>query len=192
MVLLATTACGGDLLGAPSDAGNDVPIVPVADASPPPSHDAGSVETGLPDAVAIQDGPVCGSESWSTVFADWVANSSGSQFYGWVFDRDIDFLRFVRQVAVNYQFVDPTTGMLCTAVDTCTYDPRTLRVSQQDVYHSNALGEFIGPDGKPYAWAYFPPLNRWFLSEGDRTPQGYRWIVEYNAGCSPDCPCDAG
>jgi hypothetical protein len=199
IALIATAACGGDLLGAPSDAGNDVPIVPTADASSPPFHDAGSGETSLPDAAAMQDGPVCGDESWSTLFADWVSEESAPTppaYYGWFFDRRADFLQFVRTIAVKFSFVDPTTGMPCnTTPGACTYDPTIPRVSPQDVYHSNALGEFIGPDGKRYAWAYFRPTNQWFLASADEPPQGpqgYRWIVEYNAGFSPDCPCDAG
>jgi hypothetical protein len=188
-VLATTGACGGDLLG------GDVPIVhPTVDASSP--GDGGSPETSVPDAAVVQDvasiesgGPVCGGgETWSTVLVPLLDASGPS----WQFDRMKDFLDFIRTIAVQYDFVDPATGMLCTQVATCTYDPRQLRISPQDVHHSNALNEFIGPDGRPYVWAWFPPLNEWLLVGGLVNPQGYRLLVEFNAGCSPGCACDAG
>jgi hypothetical protein len=200
LAVMAATACGGDLLGAPSDAGNDVPIAPTVDASSPPSHDAAASETSPPDANAVHDGsapdavgPVCGAESWSTVFESFVEVDAGYPFHElWWFSRRTDFLDFVRQIAVEYNFTDPSTGMPCTTVSTCTYDPTQPRSSPQDVTHSNAVHEFIGPDGKSYVWAYYPPLNDWFLVEADRNPQDYQLVVDFNAGCSPNCACDAG
>jgi hypothetical protein len=192
--LVVTAACGGDLLGATPDAGNVQPP-PQIDASSP--HDAGASEAFAPDAPAAQDasnadapGPACGG-SWTTVFESYV-ESTQNPTPVWVFDRRSDFLDFFRAMAVNFGFVDPATGVTCTEVPTCLYDPTMPRVSPQDVHHSNALDEFIGPDGRSYVWTYYPVMNKWFLAEATSEPQAYQTIVDYNAGCLPNCACDAG
>ena len=163
-------------------------MLPAIDASPPrgPTPDAMSPQDA---SAADATGPVC-SGSWLTVFDSFSAIDHPVGV--WAFDRRGDFMDFVRNIAVQYSFVDPTTGVTCTTIMSCTYDPTLPRVSPQDVTHSNALDEFIGPDGKSYVWTYYQPLNQWFLAEAERDPQAYRWIVEYNAGCLPNCPCDAG
>ncbi|HEX8790227.1 MAG TPA: hypothetical protein VF765_04695 [Polyangiaceae bacterium] len=112
----------------------------------------------------------------------------------WEFHRMRDFLDFARNQAVIYNAVDWQGNLLCPTymVETCTYDPTQARTSPQDVQHSNALHEYIGPDHRPYVWAYYPPLNEWFLVEQNRNPEGYQLLVDFNAGCSPNCACDAG
>jgi hypothetical protein len=195
IAVTATAACGGDLLGAPQDAGGDVPVAPAMDASSP--LDAGLVETSTPDGPAVQDGPgvdvgpVCGTESWSTVFGSFL--DAGAPL-NYVFYRRVDFLYFVRDLAVSYDAVDSQGNLLCPTyqVATCTYDPMQPRTSPQDVQHSNALQEFVGPDGRPYVWSYYKPFNDWFLVDGTRNPEGYQLLVDFNAGCSPNCACDAG
>ena len=194
IVVTATTGCGGDLLGAPSDASSDEPLVTAADASSP-TRDAGSGETSPPP---VQDGagvdavgPTCGSESWATVFGSFL-DAGAPLDQVWEFVRLPDFLDFVRNQAVIDNAVDWQGNLLCPThqVETCTYNPTLPRTSPQDVNHSNALNEFI--DGRPYVWAYYPPVNKWFLVDATRNPEGYQLLVDFNAGCSPNCACDAG
>jgi hypothetical protein len=195
MAVVGTAACGGDLLGTVPDAGGaDSVATTEIDASS--ARDAGSSEARAPDASSAPDGsnvdalgPACGG-SWSMVFASY-ADSAGSVPV-WTFDRLSDLLDFFRNLATIYDYVDPTTGMTCTTIETCPYDPRQPRVSPQDVHHSNALDEFIGPDGRSYVWTYYRDTNQWFAADAGLGPQQYQTIVDYNAGCLPNCACDAG
>ena len=194
IALLATAACGGEVLEATPDAGSDAAKIGAVDGSSP--QDAGSPEASPPDVATPPDGagaeevgPVCGG-SWSTVFSSF-ADPNGTADV-WVFDRQQDFLDFIRNIAVQHGFADPTTGVTCIQIDTCPYDPRLPRMSPQDVHQSNALNQFIGPDGRSYVWTWYQPLNQWFEAAAGYSPQGYAQITDYNAGCLPDCACDAG
>lgn len=196
IVLMATTGCGGELLGATADASSDEPLVPATDASLP-SRDAGSGDASPPP---VQDGsgadavgPVCGSESWATVFDSFLDGGAPLDPV-WEFRRLEDFLYFVRNEAVKYSAVDSQGNLLCptVTVETCTYDPMQPRTSPQDVQHSNVLHEFLCPDDRYCVWAYYAPFNAWFLVEQYRNPEGYQLLVDFNAGCSPNCACDGG
>jgi hypothetical protein len=155
-------------------------------------HEAGVAETSSPEAAALQDsGPVCSGGSWGAVFDSFHA-SAGNVEGLYEFLRRYHLLDWNRSIAVEVNLVDPTTGVLCTTVATCPYDPTLPRVSPQDVHHSDALGEYIGPDGRALVWTYYQPLNEYYILDRARNPQGYQTVVEFNAGCSAGCPCDAG
>jgi len=93
-----------------------------------------------------------------------------------VFDRHVDFLDFFRQRALTS---DPALCGGGTTVSTCAYDPTIPRSGPADIHHSNALGEFVGPDGDPWIWDYVQPRNHWIAVDENRSPTTYALVVEY-------------
>lgn len=92
------------------------------------------------------------------------------------FDRHGDFLNFFRQRALTY---DPALCGGGTTVSTCAYDPTVPRSDPADIHHSNALGEFVGPDGNSWIWDYVQPRNQWIAVDENTSPTTYAIVVAY-------------
>jgi hypothetical protein len=68
----------------------------------------------------------------------------------------------------------------CTSIDSCAYDP-TIRRPRQDIEtQSDIYNEFIGPDGRVYAWAYITDRNTWLFVDKDRNTATYKMVRDYN------------
>ena len=52
------------------------------------------------------------------------------------------------------------------------WSPTIPRSGPADIHHSNALGEFVGPDGDPWIWDYVQPRNRWIAVDENREEAG--------------------
>ncbi|HEX8789915.1 MAG TPA: zinc-dependent metalloprotease [Polyangiaceae bacterium] len=105
---------------------------------------------------------------------DWIG--------GYVFDRQIDFMDFFRNLAVIYNTVDAQGTLLCPtdSVETCTYDP-TIKGSANDpeaVFHSDPFNQFIGPDNRRWIWVYLQDANKWIAADRDRNVA--TWVMMYN------------
>jgi hypothetical protein len=94
---------------------------------------------------------------------------------GRVFYRKRDFLDYFRDLAVQHHKFD------CTSMDTCPYDPTVPRPRQDDEYRSDIYHEFVGPDGRRYAWVYIQDRNTWLFADRDRNTATYKIIRDYNA-----------
>jgi len=76
---------------------------------------------------------------------------------GHVFYRLQDFLDYFRDLAVQ-------NNAGCTDVQSCTYDPRDPKYSDQH-------NEFFGPDKRLWIWAYIPNRTRGLRSRRRSTPR---------------------
>lgn len=97
---------------------------------------------------------------------DWVG--------GRVFSREIDMLQYFRGLAVKHGRFG------CTALETCTYDPTKKRVVPADVQLSDDYHEFLGPDGRRYAWVYVQDRNTWVFADRDRNTASYKILNDFN------------
>jgi hypothetical protein len=93
-----------------------------------------------------------------------------------VFPRHEFLLDFFRQRALAS---DPALCGGGTTLITCAYDPTIPRSGPADIHHSNALGEFVGPDGDPWIWDYVQPRNLWIAVDENRSPATYALVVDY-------------
>lgn len=99
-----------------------------------------------------------------------------SEFSTYVFLRHEDLIDFFRARALKS---DPALCGGGTNVGTCAYDPTTPRSGPTDIHHSNALGEFVGPDGDPWIWDYVQPRNQWIAVDENQSPTNYALVVAY-------------
>jgi hypothetical protein len=99
------------------------------------------------------------------------------------FDRDQDFAQWAHLLAVQFSYNNcDENGLNCNAcvnASTCTWDPRVRQVKTTDLYHSDYLNRFIGPDGKSYIWGYFKSRNQWVLAEKDRNTAMYALMANW-------------
>lgn len=97
---------------------------------------------------------------------DWVG--------GKVFVRERDMLEFFRSMAVKHGRYG------CTTTESCTYDPTKHRVVPADIQLSDEYNEFVGPDGRRYAWVYVQDRNTWVFADRDRNTATYKIVNDYN------------
>jgi hypothetical protein len=101
----------------------------------------------------------------------------------WQFDREEDFLTYVRDIAVKFAFNDCDENgnncAVCTTVANCTWDPRIRQQKATDITQSDYLNRFIGPDGKSYIWGWFQSRNQWVLAEKDRNTAMYTLMTNW-------------
>jgi len=102
---------------------------------------------------------------------------------GWAFNRERDFLDYVRAIAVRAKFnVCNEYGqscVQCTSLDSCPWDPRNPApiatvLTQSDRYH-----RFQGPDGRTYIWGYIRSRNQWVLADKDRNIATYTLMLNW-------------
>jgi hypothetical protein len=102
---------------------------------------------------------------------------------GWVFDRERDFLDFVRKVAVdkNFQNCDENGQNCnpCTSLDQCTWDPRTLSPKTSYLTQSDRYNRFQAPDGRTYIWGFIRSRNQWVLADKDRNNASYTLMLNW-------------
>jgi len=105
---------------------------------------------------------------------DWVG--------GHIFYRFRDFLDFFAQMAVSFNFASPANGVDCThEFINCNYDPTHPRAFPSDTFFSDSYNEFVGPDGRRYAWSYLADRNTWVVVDRDRNTASYLIVRTYNA-----------
>jgi hypothetical protein len=97
---------------------------------------------------------------------DWIG--------GHVFWREIDALQYFRSMAVKYNKLG------CTQLETCTYNPMLRRAYAVDTHLSDDYHEFIGPDGRRWAWVYIQDRNAWVFVDRDRNTATYKIVNDYN------------
>jgi hypothetical protein len=98
---------------------------------------------------------------------DSVRNWIGGQ----VFSQLEYFLEYFRNIAVQNNWVDPTTGVACTDYATCSYDPRN---------GSDQHNEFFGPDKVQWIWAYIPDRNEYVAVKKEYNTASYIIVRNYN------------
>jgi hypothetical protein len=155
------------------------------------SLDASRTSDAISDSSAAHDAPgvACGT-SWDTLFMDW---GQAPWDGGYRFASQGAFEAFFVSMAQLDGLVVPAHDVDCGPDGaTCTYDPTQPRLSPQDIHYSDALHQFIGPNGHPYVWSYLTSLNEWVLVDQTTSPQSYQLLVTHNAGCMAGCECDAG
>jgi hypothetical protein len=95
----------------------------------------------------------------------------------WSFSRNADFLAFVDQIAVNYDFNNCDENgqncVECTSLAVCNWDPRNRQLTTSDLTQSDYTNRFIGPDGRTYIWGYLQSRNEWILADKDRNTAMY-------------------
>jgi hypothetical protein len=128
---------------------------------------------------------------WSQATHDPAYETFGNLQYqtwigSWTFDRPDDFLSFVRQIAINYNFQNcDENGLNCqpcttvTGVAGCSWDPRTRQVKPTQLTQSDYVNRFVGPDGKYYIWGWLESRNQWVLAEKDRNTATYTLMYNW-------------
>lgn len=92
---------------------------------------------------------------------------------GIIFTRQKDLQDYFRALAVKH-------GKLgCTSLETCTYDPLRPRADAAEQQQSDQLNEFVGPDGRRWAWAYIQDRNTWVVVDRDRNTATYKMVNDY-------------
>jgi hypothetical protein len=100
---------------------------------------------------------------------DWIG--------GWVFVREQDLIDFFKTVAVNSGGPPASSGLPpCTTFASCTYDVTNPQMVQQNPI----TGQFTGPDGLSYVYAYVPSRNDFVLAREDRNVATFKVISSYN------------
>ncbi len=127
----------------------------------------------IPTAVALfaQDthNPAFLGGGGRTEAKDWIG--------GWVFTREQDLIDYFKNIAVTSGGPPAATGLpQCTAFATCAYDVTDGSQVQQDP----VTGNFVGPDGLTYAYAYIPSRHNWVLARADRNIATYKNIINFN------------
>jgi hypothetical protein len=101
----------------------------------------------------------------------------------WPFTREVDFLQFVRDIAVKFDFPNCDQYGLncspCTSVDTCTWDPRTIQNNTNQITQSDYTNRFQGPDGHTYIWGYLLSRNEWILADKDVNTAMYALMLTW-------------
>jgi hypothetical protein len=103
---------------------------------------------------------------------------------GWVFERERDFLDFVRGAAVREDYQNCDENGLhcdpCTSLDHCTWDPRTRAAKTDYLTQSDRYNRFQSPDGRTYIWGYLRSRNQWVLADKDRNIASYVLMLDWN------------
>ena len=102
---------------------------------------------------------------------------------GWAFNRERDFLDFVRQSAVASHFQSCDENGLncntCTTLDTCTWDPRNQASKPTQLTQSDHYNRFQSPDGRTYIWGFIRSRNQWVLADRDRNIATYTLMLNW-------------
>jgi hypothetical protein len=107
---------------------------------------------------------------------DWIG--------GWVFYRQEDLINFFRTIALN-SCANNTDLCLtnCVNFDTCTYDvtdPTQVNQNLDGQIAGIPPGEFTGPDGLNYMYAYVASRNEWVVARQDRNIVTWQALVNFN------------
>ena len=94
---------------------------------------------------------------------DWIG--------GWVFTREQDLIDFFKTIAVN---AGGPSSAPCLSFEACTYDVT------QDSSQDPQTGQFIGPDGLTYVYAYIASRNNWVVARQDRNIATFKVIEAFN------------
>jgi hypothetical protein len=101
----------------------------------------------------------------------------------WTFNREEDFLTYLRRIAVNYNFQNcDENGQNCNPcvdANTCTWDPRNRQQKPTQLTQSDYTNRFVGPDGKYYIWGWFQSRNQYVLAEKDRNTSTYSLMFNW-------------
>jgi hypothetical protein len=104
----------------------------------------------------------------------------------WTFNRLEDFLAFFQDLAVQRGFAVPPLGINCDTLADCNgangntvYDPRNPQAFPSDIYYSNNLNEFLGPDGRRYIWIYIYDRKQWVVCDEDRNVATFQAMLAY-------------
>jgi hypothetical protein len=226
-------ACGGlvqptpeaDDSAGPADAGPSIP--PAEDAAVDAAVDASlapdSSSSLGPDGASSLDADSSGRPAWCASFVAaeraLAAIASQVEMDGsipspvpvgpgvWALGgRGIDpwplLIGFFRSLDVSSCAADLPSASdcsVCQQVATCTYDVTDPAQVQQ----STETGEFVGPDGNEWVYAYVPSVNAIVIAEESLAPTtDVDLIVFYNEapsgvdpnrlGCVPECGCEPG
>ncbi len=102
---------------------------------------------------------------------------------GWAFNRERDFLDFVRATAVKGQFQNCDENgnncVPCTSIDKCSWDPRTQAARAIQLTQSDRYNRFQAPDGRTYIWGYLRSRNQWVLADKDRNIATYALMLTW-------------
>ncbi len=102
---------------------------------------------------------------------------------GWAFNRERDFLDFVRQSAVATKFANCDENGLncspCTSLDKCTWDPRTQQARAAQLTQSDHYNRFQSPDGRTYIWGFIRSRNQWVIADKDRNIATYALMLNW-------------
>jgi hypothetical protein len=105
---------------------------------------------------------------------------------GYYFTRLPDFLTFFQDLAVQRGFKVPQLNINCDTLADCNgangytaYDPRTPQAFPSDVFYSNNLNQFLGPDGRRYIWIYIQERNAWAVCDQDRHVATFQAFLAY-------------
>jgi hypothetical protein len=101
---------------------------------------------------------------------DWIG--------GWVFTREQDLIDFFKTIAVTSGGPPAFTGLpQCATFASCTYDVTDPNQVQQN----QETGQFIGPDGLTYVYAYIASRNNWVVARQDRNIATFKVIENFNS-----------
>jgi hypothetical protein len=107
---------------------------------------------------------------------DWVG--------GLTFDRERDFLDYVRGIAAKFHFANCDENGLnchpCTTFDNCSWDPRTYQTRPSQITQSDSFNRFQAPDGRTYIWEYISTRNQWILADKDRNVAMYTLMLTWS------------
>jgi hypothetical protein len=102
---------------------------------------------------------------------------------GFAFNEERFFLDFVHAIAVKYNFANcDENGQNCdpcTSLDHCTWDPRNLAATTNDLNQSDRYNRFQGPDGRTYIWGYIRSRNQWVIADKDRNNAMYVLMLNW-------------
>ena len=59
------------------------------------------------------------------------------------------------------------------------FDPRTPQAFPSDIFYSNNLNQFQGPNGRRYIWVYIQERNEWAICDEDRNLKTYQVFLAY-------------
>jgi hypothetical protein len=99
---------------------------------------------------------------------DWIG--------GKMFTQEQYAIQYFQGIAV----ANPTQANGCASLATCTYNPMTPQETPADIGHSSPTNNFIGPDGRRYAWMYIQDRNEYYFVDQDRNPSSYFQVYTYN------------
>lgn len=103
---------------------------------------------------------------------------------GLAFERERDFLDYVRGIAVQYAFSNCDENGVncdpCTSLDHCSWDPRPLQTKPSQATQSDRYNRFQAPDGRTYIWMYIASRNQWVLADKDRNVAMYTLILNWS------------
>jgi hypothetical protein len=101
-----------------------------------------------------------------------------------VFEEPYDLIAYFVNLAQVNGLVVPAHGVDChngqPDGSSCSYDPLMPQLDASDIHYSTPSNQFVGPDGDPYVWWYFPNRNYWVVVDGNVAPTTYAFTVQYN------------